>query len=172
MTVAAGAVEADVKIRAPGLDWMCLFLLAGVWFASVGLDVAMGAPAFTWRLVFACLLAAEGLWIRTFGVDLTQESANIRGLRRSTVPWREVQAVVCRSQLGTGRVSLILESGKRLTLRAPTSSLGFGGARYERDFHRIGQWWLAHRGMSWRPVRPEAPQLPAQGPASSTMTGT
>jgi hypothetical protein len=32
-------------------------------------------------------------------------------------------------------------------------SWGFGGvAAYEQDYHRIEQWWLAHRGPSWREV--------------------
>jgi len=44
-------------------------------------------------------------------------------------------------------------------LRAPKRPWGFGSAGCERDFHRIGQRWLAHRGESWRPVR-EAPPLP------------
>ena len=64
---------------------------------------------------------------------------------------------------GSARVSLILESGERVTLRAPTTWWGLGDAQYDRDFHRIGQWWLAHRGQSWRPVRPEAPWPPVQG---------
>ena len=70
-------------------------------------------------------------------------------------------------------VQLILESGEAVTLRAPTLSVwGSGGAEFEGDFHRIGQWWLAHRGESWRvmasrgeswrPVRPEAPSLLVQ----------
>ena len=35
-------------------------------------------------------------------------------------------------------------------------SWGFGGKRgvaaYEQDYHRIEQWWLAHRGPSWHEV--------------------
>jgi hypothetical protein len=37
------------------------------------------------------------------------------------------------------------------------------GDEYEREYHRIGQWWLAHRGESWRPVPDETPRLPVQG---------
>jgi hypothetical protein len=73
-----------------------------------------------------------------------------------------VQAVVRYEQVGSWMVRLIPESGKPVTLRAPTSLWGFGGAAHERDFHRIGQYWLAHRGESWRPVRPEAPRLLVQ----------
>ena len=47
--------------------------------------------------------------------------------------------------------------------RYPTSSWRKGDAPYERDFQRLDQWWLAHRGESWRPVRPEAPQPATHG---------
>ena len=87
------------------------------------------------------------------------------------LPWQQVQAVLRFDELGSRRVCLILESGRRVNLRAPTTVLGFGAARYEQEFHRIGQWWLAHRGQSWRPLRPEAPPLPVQGSGSSTITG-
>ena len=112
-------------------------------------------------LVAGCLWVVGGSWIRTLGVDLTPESAIVRGVRRRSVSWPEVQAVV--RVKGGWCVQLILESGEAVTLRAPTLSVwGSGGAEFEGDFHRIGQWWLAHRGESWRPVRPEAPSLLVQ----------
>ena len=116
-------------------------------------------------VVIGCVFVAEALWIRTFGVDLTREAANIRGLRRWSIPWRHVQAVLRHQQLGAMRVSLILENGMRVTLKAPTTWWGSGEHEYEyeADFNRIGQWLLAHRGESWRPVRPEAPRPPVQG---------
>jgi hypothetical protein len=161
VTIAEGAAEAEVKIRTPRLDWMPLLVVGGIALASVALDLATGYPRSIPRLVFGCVFIAEMLWIRTFGIDLTRESAVVRGLRRRSIPWPDVQAVLLHDQRGAGRVSLVLEGGERVTLRAPTTFLGLGGARYERDFHRIGQWWLAHRGESWHPVRPEAPRLPA-----------
>jgi hypothetical protein len=71
--------------------------------------------------------------------------------------------VVHCEQIGQSTVRLILENGKPVLLRAPRRVWGLGGAAYERDFQRIGQWWLAHRGQSWRPARPEAPRPPVQG---------
>ena len=109
------------------------------------------------------LLVAMTLWAMTWGVDLTPESANVRGIRRRSIPWREVQAVLRYEQAGSTSVRLILENGKPATLRAPMRFLGLGGAAYDRDFHQIGQWWLSHRGESWRPLRPEAPRPPLQG---------
>jgi len=52
-------------------------------------------------------------------------------------------------------VRLILENGKHVTLQAPTAVRGLGGAQFERDFQRIGQWWVAHRGASWCPKSPQ-----------------
>jgi hypothetical protein len=78
------------------------------------------------------------------------------------LPWAEVQAVMCYRQQGQWFVRLIPERGKPVRLRAPTTYLGFGAAGYERDFHRIGECWLAHRGESWRLMRTEAPSRPVQ----------
>jgi hypothetical protein len=60
-------------------------------------------------------------------------------------------------------VRLILEDGMQVTLRAPRTQLGFGAAQFERDFQRIDQRWLAHRGESWRPEGAETPPPPVQG---------
>ena len=163
MSVEQGAAEADVTIRTARRDWMLLFGAGGVVLVTAAFEIAADLPGHNPLLVMGCVFVAEALWIRTFGVDLTPECANIRGLRRQSIPWRHVQAVLRHDQLGVGRVSLVLESGRRVGLRAPTTFLGLGGAEYERDFHRIGQWWLAHRGESWSPTLPEAPRLPVQG---------
>lgn len=163
MTVRQGSASADVKIRTPRREWMPLLGFGGIWFAFLALDVATDLPWSKPSLVVGCVFVAEALWIRTFGIDLTRESAIVRGLRRQIIPWQQVQAVLRYEQFGAGRVSLILESGERVALRVPTTFLGLGGAGYERDFHRIGQWWLENRGESWRPVRPEAPRPATQG---------
>jgi hypothetical protein len=115
-------------------------------------------PAPFWTL--GAVIVATSLWSLTWGVDLTPESANLRWTRRRSIPWQEVQAVVRYDQTGSSLVPLTLEDGKRVTLRAPTRVWGLGGAAYDRDFHRIDQWWLAHRGESWRPLLPEAPRNP------------
>jgi hypothetical protein len=134
---------------------------AVIWLVLVGLTLTTDHYAgSTSSLVIGGVLIAEMLWIQTFGVDLTRKCAVVRGIRRQSIPWQHVQAVLPFEQLGTGRVCLVLESGQRVNLRAPSSFMGLGGARYERDFHRIGQWWLAHRGQGWRPLPPEAPQPP------------
>ncbi len=161
MTIEPGAAQANVTIPTSGCDWVWIAAFGGSMFASGAPDLWFGQrwPALG-RLVLGSVMVAEGLWIRTFGVDLRPQSANVRGLRRRSIPWQDVQAVIHHSRQGTWGVRLILERGKPVTLRAPTTGWGFGAADYERDFHRIGQWWLAHRGESWRPVHPEAPLPP------------
>ena len=161
MTLERGVVDAAVKIRVPRHVWMGP-LVMGVAF------LVLGAAA-VWRqgpldglywLILGGLGVAAALWARTLGVDLTGESANLRGFRRRSVPCQEVQAVV-RYGNGSMGVRLILKRGKRVRLLAPRTDGIFGGAQFDRDFHRIDQWWLAHRGESWRPANAETP--PVQG---------
>jgi hypothetical protein len=59
--------------------------------------------------------------------------------------------------------SALLENGEPVMLPFPKTLWQYGDARYERDLKRIDQWWLAHRGESWRPVRQEEPRPPVQG---------
>jgi hypothetical protein len=155
--------DAVVKIRTPHSSWMWLLVMAGPQFVLAAGYLALGS---SWKaaglLALGSLWFGAGLWIRTLGVDLTPESAIARSVRRRNIPWQDVQAVLQYHGRGEWGVRLILESGEPVTLRAPRTSFGFGGAQFERNFQRIGRWWLAHRGEAWRPVRPKAPQLPAQ----------
>jgi len=158
MTVQDGAVEANVKIRAGRHDWVWLFGFGGFLVAFAAFGRITAELSSVMPLVVGCVFVAEALLIRTFGVDLTPECANTRGLRRRSIPWSQVQAVLNHRQLGTMRVSLVLESGQRVTLRAPSTWWGLGSTEYGVDFDRIGHWWLDHRGELWRPVRHEAPR--------------
>jgi hypothetical protein len=164
MTLERGAVEAGVKIRVPGHVWIPQ-LLMGVLFLVAGAGYAWrDQPWFAvlW-LTGGGVSVAAALWAaRSLGVDLTRESANLHGIRRRSLPWQEVQAVV-RYGNGSMGVRLILEDGMQVTLRAPRTQLGFGAAQFERDFQRIDQRWLAHRGESWRPEGAETPPPPVQG---------
>jgi hypothetical protein len=85
-------------------------------------------------------------------------------VRRSSVPWHEVQAVVSdKEPKGTTVVQFILKDGERVTLPSPRSLWGRGDIEFEQDFDRIEQWWIAHRGESWHPVLSEEHGSPAQG---------
>ena len=124
-------------------------------------------------------LAEAGPWWRRrcgsapSGSTLPLKSANVRGILRRSVPWSQVQAVLGHRQMGVERVALVLDSGERVVLRVPSTFWGSGAATAAKcrdDFHRLGQWWLAHRGPSWRPVRPEAPGAPTPS-ESRTVAG-
>lgn len=164
MTIDQGAGLTFVKIRTSRYTLIQPFVIAGLYltfaFTTVSGGDQVGLAPF-W-LAGAGVLVAVSLWTLTWGVDLTPQSADLRGFRRRSIPWQEVQAVIRDEQLGSRTVRLVPEHGKPVRLRAPTSTWGLGRAAYERDFDRIGQWWLAHRGESWRPIRPEAPRTPAQ----------
>jgi hypothetical protein len=167
MTIEQGAGQADavVKIRNPRYDSILTWVVTAGLFIGLAASHATGGDQLglvPFWLAGAGVIVAQSLWALTWGVDLTPESANLRGVRRRSIPWQEVQAVLRVEVMGSRMVQLVPEKGKPVTLRAPTSLWGLGGAAFERDFHRIGQWWLDHRGESWRPVRPEAPQPPVQ----------
>jgi hypothetical protein len=164
MTLEHGAAEADVKIRTPRHVWIWTFVaaLTSLALAAVFLWIDHVVITAVYFLVLSGAIAALGLRQRSFGVDLTRESAIVRG--RRNVPWQEVQAVDRYvGRRGVRGVQLILQSGKAVNLPAPTSSLGLGAAQFERDFHRIDQWWQAHRGDSWRPAPVETPPPTVQG---------
>ena len=102
-------------------------------------------------------------WIGRCGISPTPWARNVSRSRRSNVPWSPVQCVVGYRQMGADSAALVLDSGERLVLRVPSTFWGSKAAtaaKYQEDFHRLGQWWLAHRGPSWRPLRHEAPGAP------------
>lgn len=135
------------------LGFAAMELALAVFWATT--DSRWPAVGLVW-LTLACVFVGEALWVRTLGVTLTPEAAQVRGVRSRSVPWQEVQAVVRHGQGGTWRVRLITDDGRHVTLRAPTTYWGIGRAQYDRDFHRIGQWWLSHRGRSGTPTCPAA----------------
>jgi hypothetical protein len=162
----AGQVDTVVSIRSTRYALIQPFVTAGLFLGIAGLiwtrGDQMGSSPF-W-LALSGVIVAQSLWELTWGgVDLTPDSAVVRGVRWRRIPWREVQAVVPHERNGSRMVRLIPMNSKPVTLRAPTSWWRLGGAAYERDFHRIYQWRLAHRGESWRPVPQEEPRPPVQG---------
>lgn len=169
MTIEQGAVEAVVKIRVQTRRaWIVFLVIGGGYLAMAASFLTGGWPWFLLILIplpIGCCIIAFAFALRTLGVDLTPEFAVIHGFRqRHEVPWQDVQAVVSHlNSNGTSAVWLLLENGESVPLRYPRSSWRKGDVPYERDFQRIDEWWLAHRGESWRPVRTETPPPPVQG---------
>jgi hypothetical protein len=166
MTIEQGATEADVKIRVPR-TWVGYmnFVTGGAWLVIAAVSGPMGRPwVALFGLVIGCLNVGLGLALRFFGIDLTPGFAVVRCLRRRRVPWGEVQAVVSNDgKYGTSVVRLILDNGESVRLPLSKNHWRKGNAQCERDFHRMVQWWITHRGESWRPVHPETPQPSVSG---------
>jgi len=92
MSVERGVTEATVRMRTPRVGWMMLLVAGALW----SLGSLIPNPDGNWDpfpLVLGAVFVGESLWMRTFGIDLTPESANVRGIRRRSVPWSQVQAV-------------------------------------------------------------------------------
>jgi hypothetical protein len=157
VTTKVSAAEAGAKIgpvllsRRQNLVGALWGLLLSAWFLVRG-------NAWLALLVLALTCAAVVLQLvaRSLGVDLTPEAAVLHGRHRRRVPWSHVQSVVNHvNAKGTSSVQLTVDDGELVTLPFPKTLWRKGDARYERDLERICQWWLAHRGESWRPARQE-----------------
>jgi len=153
MTIQQGTSPAALKIRAPeSRTWILLVLVGGgcVALAALNLTGFPSRPTLGFFALGCCYVPM--VWaIRTFGLDLTRESAVVRGFRQRHIPWPQVQAVVpdvTSSQASS--VSLVLASGESMRLPYPRTRCRPGDAQYERDVQRIDEWWRAHRGPSWR----------------------
>jgi hypothetical protein len=167
MTIEQGAGQAGAVVRIRAARYTLIEALpaelAAFMIALNGLTSGEHVGLAYIFLAAVGVLVALSLWSLTWGVDLTPESVILRDSRSRSIPWQQVQAVIRYEVLGSRMVRLIPQNGKPVTLQAPRSSWGLGRAAYERDFQRIGQCWLAHRGESWRPLRREAPRMPGQG---------
>lgn len=154
MTIQQGTSPSAFKIRAPeSRTWILLILVGGGCLALAFLNLSgmrPSRPSLGFLALGSCYVPM--VWaIRTFGVDLTRESAVVRGFRQRHVPWPEVQAVVTGVPSNrASSVSLILASGESMRLPYPRTLCRPGDEQYERDVERIEEWWQAHRGPSWR----------------------
>lgn len=165
MTLEDAAAEAEVKIRTPRHAWMWQLVLGVCWLTWVGVLQREHRVLLALLMLFVSGgMVATAIWSRTCGVVLTRDAAIVRSFRTRSIPWQEVQAVVRYKPGGPsgGAVELNIEGGKPVLLPAPKSIFGLGTAQFETDYHRIDQWWRAHRGESWRCARPYSPQPPAQ----------
>jgi hypothetical protein len=153
MTIQQATSPSALKFRAPeSRTWILLVLVGGGVLALAILNLTGLRPVRPTLgfLVLGCLYVPMVWAIRTVGVDLTRESAVVRGFRQRHIPWPDVQAVVphMRSNRASS-VSLKLANGESMRLPYPTTRCRPGDAQYERDVERIEEWWRAHRGPSW-----------------------
>lgn len=107
------------------------------------------ASEFWTGVITGSSMLALGLWWhwRTL-VTLTER--NVLCDRRS-LPWSQVHAVTQRKP---GRPASILSSGEIITLPLQGRTKA-GRQEHDRQFHLVGQLWLARRSEDWsRPVTP------------------
>jgi len=84
-------------------------------------------------------------------VTLTPEGLRSWPARRQ-VRWADVPTVTVARSFG-GRQVIVWVDGQRRVVLSPSRSWGrFGDDRFDRDFHTIGRWWLAHRGPDGTPA--------------------
>lgn len=93
-----------------------------------------------------------------FGVTLTPSAAIVHNLRRRTIPWSNVQAILIESLFGSRTVVIYEAGGRRTRLRAPITGFLSWDRSFEQKFLIIGRWWLDHRGPDWSPVPPPGAQ--------------
>jgi hypothetical protein len=150
VTIEQSTAESGGKIGPVLISWKHHLgaLFCGLFFSAWLLADGKPWVALLW-LVLTCVGVVLQFVLRTLGVYLTPECAVIRGRRRRSVPWQEVQSVVSHVHSnGKASVRLILKNGEPVTLPFPKTLWRKGDAQYQQDFQRIDQWWLAHRGES------------------------
>jgi hypothetical protein len=108
-----------------------------------------------WLVVDVVMVSACWWMFVALRITLTPEALLVRGLRRRRIPWVDIRSIEHLHNRRSSGVQIHTASGSRLRLPAP----GTGGmfdteARFVRDYHRLGQWWLAHQA----PSRQAAPQ--------------
>lgn len=135
----------QVRLRTGPLEWGWRLAFALFCVLGPGLDHRMVGWWRPFWFAMAAVFVLEALTMRTFGVDLRPDAAVLRGVRRRVIPWSSVTGVE-PVQAGPGSyVRLHCSDGRAVALRAPRTFLWTGLRRFNRDYHRIGQWWLAHR---------------------------
>lgn len=165
MNVKRDTAEGKVKVGPYGRPWIPSLVMGVLGAALSAFSWTHGRPGFAALcLIVGAANVVVALLLRASGVYLTSESAKLRSmLRRSSVPWNEVQEVVSYKEAKrTTVVQFILKKGEPVTLPSPRSLWGRGDIEFEQDFRCIEQWWIEHRGESWHPVRQEDPRTPVQ----------
>lgn len=95
--------------------------------------------------IYAALVAFNVAFQRWAGLVLTDTHAVVRGLTVRRIPWSAISGVGQQAYFGSDRLVLWTTDGRAIRTRAPITTLGIGHQAFQRSYHTIGQWWLAHR---------------------------
>lgn len=156
--------EPTVTFRMPGLAVLAM----PICFAVAGLELLYLAGEYHSAPVGSagCYLLFLGVATLVLGlvlrVRLSPAGIRIRTLlRRRQVGWAEICAITVEPQRRGGpRVMLWTVSGGRVRLPLPMANRAWNEAAFVRDYHRIGQYWLASRApdqlppADWQPAHP------------------
>lgn len=170
----AGGMPAQGEIRFRLGIWQCLLPVMPA-FLGLGLGTLNPAGRAAFGPWFFVPWAASVLLLTVisatfpFGITLTPSAAVVRNLRRRTIPWVSVQSVRVERIMGGRFVALYEADGRRTRLRAPMTGFLQRDRDFERKFHTVGQWWLAHRGNDWVPVPPPGTGTPARSRHGGSM---
>jgi hypothetical protein len=88
---------------------------------------------------------------RRTGIALTPDAAVVYSFRTRRIPWAEVQAVTLEPHRGATAVTLWTADRRRIPLWAPRRVFRWENPHLEEQWRTIGDWWVAHRGLAWRP---------------------
>jgi hypothetical protein len=151
-----GMVGRTVTFRMPVLALLslpfCLTMAGLVLLHLAGEHHSAPVGSAGFYLIFSSVgLLVLGLVLR---VQLSPAGVRIRSLqRRRLIGWAEIYAITVQPQRRGGpRVTLWTAYDGRIKLPLPIANKAWNEAAFVRDYHQIGQYWLATRNPDQRPL--------------------
>lgn len=152
-------------IRFTPARWEWLSSLLGLFLLptlTVGPDLLSGETATSPGLfVFGGALATSAVVFAPFTPGLLELHADhvvLRKwwwIRRTTIPWSDVEGIVVRANSWGGRDEVnFVSRGRVHRVNLPGSRTFSGRTAPDLDakLDRLGQWWIDHRGPAWHPM--------------------
>jgi hypothetical protein len=138
----------SVRIRPDIRQSGALVGVAVVWVVFVVLPAGRLGEA---DAVLAAAGVLGALVQRRKGITLTLDAAVVHSFRTRRIPWADVQAVTIEPHFRGEAVTLWTVDRRRIPLWAPRRVSRWENPHLEEQWRTIGDWWVAHRGLAWRP---------------------
>lgn len=141
----------------------------GLFLASVSdgrpVPVGISTGALGAVVAYFALVSGGSAWLqRRNRLVLAAGELTVRnGFRSHVLAAADVQAVTLEREYGTRTVKLWLADGTYRRATAAGRTQGLLRQNFDRDYHLVGDWWLANRGPHWQP-RPAADRGPRLAP--------